>query len=337
MTVPLLGSLALSGFVHTGFFLYLLVVLALVGLYVLVQFARRRRRALPFANMELLARVAPVQRADRWRHVPATLLVLSLVVLTIALAGPTHDVRTPLHRAVVMLVIDVSESMVSTDVKPTRLVAAKEAGKQFADELTPGISMGLVSFGGTATMLLAPTTDRSAMKSAIDSLHAEERTATGEGLFTALQAIASFGTVMGGGDTPVPAHIVLESDGAENVPQDPDAPRGAYTAARAAKEQGVSISTISFGTPDGTVNIDGAQLAVPVDDVTLQRITEISGGEALHAGSLDELKRVYSSLQQQIGYETVHGDASDAWMRLGAAVMVAAIFASIVTNRRVPA
>jgi Ca-activated chloride channel homolog len=336
MNVPLLGPLALSGFAHAWYFLYLLVILALIGAYVVVQFARRRR-VLRFANMDLLERIAPRGRANRWRHVPAILLVIALLVLTVALAGPTHDVRIPRNRAVVMLVIDVSESMSATDVAPSRLDAAKEAGAQFTDELTPGINLGLIAYGGTATLLVSPTTNRAAMKAAIAGLHAEERTATGEGIYTALQAIASVGAVMGGGDTPAPAHIVLESDGAENVPGDPDAPRGAYMAARAAKDQGVAISTISFGTPDGTVDINGQEVPVPVDDVTLQKITELSGGQAFHAGSLDELNHVYSTLQQQIGYETIQGDASAAWMRIGALVMAAAILVSVLTNRRIPA
>ena len=336
MNVPVLGPLALSGFAHAWYFLYLLVILALIGAYVVVQFARRRR-VLRFANMDLLERIAPRGRANRWRHVPAILLVIALLVLTVALAGPTHDVRIPRNRAVVMLVIDVSESMSATDVAPSRLDAAKEAGAQFTDELTPGINLGLIAYGGTATLLVSPTTNRAAMKAAIAGLHAEERTATGEGIYTALQAIASVGAVMGGGDTPAPAHIVLESDGAENVPGDPDAPRGAYMAARAAKDQGVAISTISFGTPDGTVDINGQEVPVPVDDVTLQKITELSGGQAFHAGSLDELNHVYSTLQQQIGYETIQGDASAAWMRIGALVMAAAILVSVLTNRRIPA
>ena len=56
----------------------------------------------------------------------------------------------------------------STDVAPNRLAAAKEAGKQFTDELTPGINLGLVAFAGNASLLVAPTTNRTAMKAAID-------------------------------------------------------------------------------------------------------------------------------------------------------------------------
>jgi Ca-activated chloride channel family protein len=335
MTLPLLGPMALTGFAHAWYFLYLLIVLGLAAAYVVVQFGRHRR-VLRFANMDLLQRVAPAGNRRRWRHVPAVLLVIALVTLAIALAAPTHDVRIPRNRAVVMLVIDVSESMVAADVPPTRLAAAKEAGKQFADELTPGINLGLVAFGGSATLLVSPTTNRAAMTAAIDGLQPEERTATGEGLFTALQAIASVGAVMGGGDTPAPAHIVLESDGAETIPRNPDDPRGAYTAARAARDQGVAISTISFGTPDGAVDIGGQQIAVPVDDGTLQQITDISGGQTFHADNLVELKQAYAALQQQIGYETIRGDASEAWVRLGAVLMAAAVLASVLTNRRVP-
>jgi Ca-activated chloride channel homolog len=336
MNLPLGGPLTLSGFANSWFFLYLLVILALVAVYIVVLLARQKR-VMRFANMELLERVAPKPVRTWWRRVPAALLVASLALLTTAMAGPTHDVRIPRNRAVVMLVIDVSESMVSTDVAPSRLAAAKEAGKQFTDELTPGINLGLVEFAGTATMLVAPTTNRTAMKAAIGTLQAADRTATGEGIFTALQAIATVGAVMGGGNGPPPARIVLESDGAETVPTNPDAPRGAFTAARAARDQGVAISTISFGTPNGTVDLNGQTLPVPVDDQTLQKITELTRGEAFHAGSLDELKAVYATLQQQIGYETIRGDASRSWIMLGTLALAAAVLAGVLINRRLPA
>jgi Ca-activated chloride channel homolog len=332
--LPLLGPVSLTGFQNAWFFLFLLAVLLVLGIYVVLQFARRRR-VLRFANMEVLDRVAP-SHPSRWRHIPTILLATSLVLLTTAMAGPTSDVRIPLNRAVVMLVIDVSESMASTDVAPDRLTAAKEAGKQFAEQLTPAINLGLVEFAANATLLVPPTTNRAAVKAGIDSLKPMPKTATGEGIFTALQAIATVGSVMGGGDGPPPARIVLESDGAENVPLDPNAPQGAFTAARAAKDQGVQISTISFGTPDGTVVYEGATIPVPVDDQTLQKICEITDGQAFHADSLESLKNVYSTLQRQIGYETVKGDASLAWMLLGAVVMGGAVLAGLLLNRRLP-
>jgi Ca-activated chloride channel homolog len=334
MTLPLLGSMTLTRFAHPWFFLFLIVVAVVIALYILIRRARQRR-VMRFANLELLESVAP-ESSQRWRHLSAILLVVSLLLFTVAMAGPTHDVRIPRDRAVVMLVIDVSESMRAMDVAPSRLAAAQQAGKQFSDELTPGINLGLIAFGGNSTVLVSPTTNRAAMKQAIDKLQPEDRTATGEAIFTALQAISTVGAVMGGGNGPPPARIVLESDGKETVPTDPDDPRGAFTAARTAKEQGVPISTISFGTPDGYVDINGQRQPVPVDDETLKTIAALSDGQAFNASSLDQLKSVYATLQQQIGYETVEGDASAGWLRLGTLVLAASLLAALLINRRLP-
>ncbi|TGD90451.1 VWA domain-containing protein [Mycolicibacterium sp. CH28] len=334
MTLPLLGPMTLSGFEHPWFFLFLLVIAGLVGLYVIVQFARQRR-VLRFANMELLESVAP-KRPNRWRHLPAFLLVASLLLLTVAMAGPTHDVRIPRNRAVVMLTIDVSQSMRATDVEPSRLAAAQEAAKQFADQLTPGINLGLIAYAGTASVLVSPTTNREATKAAIDKLQLADRTATGEAIFTSLQAIATVGAVIGGGDTPPPARIVLMSDGKETVPSNPDNPKGAFTAARTAKDQGVPISTVSFGTPYGYVEINDQRQPVPVDDEMLKKIAELSGGNAYTASSLQQLKEVFTSLQDQIGYETMKGEASTGWLRLGALVLALAALAALLINRRLP-
>ncbi|MGW4096083.1 MULTISPECIES: VWA domain-containing protein [unclassified Mycobacterium] len=334
MTLPILGPMSLTGFAHAWWFLFLFVVLGLLAYYVIVQRARKQR-ILRFANMELLESVAPKQ-PTRWRHLPAALLAVALVLLTVAMAGPTHDVRIPRNRAVVMLVIDVSQSMRATDVAPSRLAAAQEAAKQFADQLTPGINLGLIAYAGTATVLVQPTTNREATKNGLDKLQLADRTATGEGIFTALQAIATVGAVIGGGDEKPPARIVLMSDGKETVPSNPDNPKGAYTAARTAKDQGVPISTVSFGTPYGYVEINDQRQPVPVDDEMLGKIAKLSGGDAFTASSLEQLKQVFTSLQQQIGYETIKGDASLGWLRLGALVLAAAGVLALLINRRLP-
>ena len=270
MTFPLLGPMSLTNFAHPWFFLFLLFVAGLVALYVVTQRARQKR-ILRFANMELLESVAP-KRPTRWRHLSARLLIGSMVLLTIAMAGPQNDVRIPRNRAVVLLAIDVSQSMRATDIEPSRLAAAQVAAKQFADQLTPGINLGLIAYAGTATVLVSPTTNREATKIAIDKLQLADRTATGEAIFTALQAIATVGAVIGGGeDGPPPARIVLMSDGKETVPSNPDNPKGAFTAARTAKDQGVPISTVTFGTPYGYVEINDQRQPVPVDDETLEK------------------------------------------------------------------
>ena len=335
MTLPLLGPMSLTGFAHPWFFLFLIFVAGLVALYVITQLARQKR-ILRFANMELLESVAP-KRPTRWRHLSAILLICSLVLLTIAMAGPQNDVRIPRNRAVVMLAIDVSQSMRATDIEPSRLAAAQVAAKQFADQLTAGINLGLIAYAGTATVLVSPTTNREATKVAIDKLQLADRTATGEAIFTALQAIATVGAVIGGGeDGPPPARIVLMSDGKETVPSNPDNPKGAFTAARTAKDQGVPISTVTFGTPYGYVEINDQRQPVPVDDETLKKIAELSDGNAYNASSLEQLKEVFTSLQDQIGYETVKGDASVGWLRLGSLLLALSALAALLFNRRLP-
>ena len=334
MTLPLLGPMSLTGFAHPWLFLFLLFIVGLVALYVITQ-QSRKKRILRFANMELLESVAP-QRPAKWRHLSAILLICSLVLLTIAMAGPQNDVRIPRNRAVVMLVIDVSQSMRATDVEPSRLAAAQEAAKQFADQLTSGINLGLIAYAGTATVLVSPTTNREATKIAIDKLQLADRTATGEAIFTALQAIATVGAVIGGGDGPPPARIVLMSDGKETVPSNPDNPKGAFTAARTAKDQGVPISTVTFGTPYGYVEINDQRQPVPVDDETLKKIAELSDGSAYNAASLEQLKEVFTKLQDQIGYETVKGDASVGWLRLGSLLLALSALAALLFNRRLP-
>ncbi|MFC4003431.1 VWA domain-containing protein [Prauserella oleivorans] len=326
--------MSLTGFSSPWWFLLLFVVAAVVAGYVLA-LRTRRKRTLRFSNLELLERVAP--RGRRWtRHVPAALLVVSLLLLTFALAGPTAEQKVPRNRATVMLVIDVSLSMEATDVAPTRLKAAQDAAKQFAEGLTPGVNLGLISFAGTATVLVAPTTERDGVVRAIDNLKLAQSTATGEGIFAALQSIESFSAVVGGADGPPPARILLMTDGKQTVPQDEYAPRGAFTAAGVAKQKEIPVTTISFGTSHGSVEIEGKQIPVEVDDTSMREIARLSGGDFYKAATADELKEVYASLGEQIGYETKNVDASRPWVVLGTIVLIGAAGSSLFLGQRLP-
>ncbi len=326
--------MSLTGFTAPLWFLLLLPVVALAAGYLLVQ-RQRRRHTMRFTNLALLEKVAP--RRPGWpRHVPTVLLVAGLVGLTVALAGPTAEQKVPRNRATVILTIDVSLSMESTDVAPSRLQAAKQAAKDFADGLTPGVNLGLVSFSGTAAVLVSPTTDRAPVRTAIDNLKLAERTATGEAIFTSLQAIDTLAALVPSGEGPPPARVVLLSDGKQTVPQNTDDPRGSFTAATQAKDKGVPISTISFGTTYGTVGIDGQQVPVPVDDAAMRRIAQISGGDFYTASSLQQLTSVYDTLQEQIGFETTRGDASRPWLLLGTITALLAGASALVLTQRLP-
>lgn len=320
-----------------------LVVVALIALgYVLVQ-RSRHRQMLRFSNMELLEKVAPA-RPSPMRHMPIALMLVGLIFLTVAAAGPTAVQKVPRNRATVVLVMDVSLSMEATDVPPNRLSVAQQAGKEFVDGLTPGINLGFVTFAGTASVMQSPTTNREAAKAAIDNIKLAERTATGEGILTALQSIETLATVLGGAETPPPARIVLMSDGKQTVPDDKDVdnPRHAFTAARLAKNKGIPVSTISFGTDWGAVEIpdqdgQGSQrVKVPVDNDSLREIAKLSGGEFYTASSLEELTAVYDTLEEQIGYETTRGDASRPWLLLGMLLVSAGIVTGLLYRQRLP-
>jgi Ca-activated chloride channel homolog len=245
----------------------------------------------------------------------------------------------PRNRATVVLVIDVSLSMQATDVEPTRLAAAQAAAKSFADQLTPGVNLGLVAFAGTAAVLVSPTTDRPSIKRAVDSLRLSESTATGEAIFAAMSSVDTFSqSVSGTQDGPPPARIVLMSDGKQTVPG-PDGenePRGAFTAARKAAEAKVPVSTISFGTDYGSIEIDGDRTSVAVDDASMREIAELSGGQFFTAATEGELRQVYAELGEQIGYEMRRVDASRPWMMGGALLLVAGLGAGIALGRRLP-
>ncbi|MFD5830558.1 VWA domain-containing protein [Lentzea sp. NPDC060358] len=321
--------MSFSNFVAPWWFL-LLVAVALLGAGYVVAQRMRRKRVLRFTNLELLERVAP--KRERWsRHVPAAFLLAALALLTVALAGPTSEQRVPRNRATVMLVVDVSLSMKATDVKPSRLEAAQVAAKSFAEGLTPGINLGLISFAGSATVLVAPTTDRAAVSQSIDGLKLAQSTATGDALVAAMASIDSFGKVVGGAEGPPPARIVLMTDGKETV-----GTRKAFDAAEDAKKAAIPISTISFGTEDGVVDIEGRQQSVPVDDDSMKEIAKISGGEFFKAASAEELRRVYDTLGEQIGYEKKQADASKPWLLLGTITTMIAAAAALLLGQRLP-
>lgn len=321
--------------------LLLLVVVAVLGAGYLVLLRRRRRDVVRFTNLELLDRIAPARPG--WpRHVPAAALIAALAVLTVALAGPMAEARVPRNRATVVLVIDVSLSMQATDVEPSRLAAAQAAAKAFADQLTPGINLGLVSFAGTAAVLVSPTTDREPVKRAVDGLKLAESTATGEAIFAAMQSVETFSRAVAGADVegPPPARVVLMSDGKQTVPgglMPEEEPRGSFTAARAAAEASVPVSTISFGTDYGSIEIEpGQRTPVAVDDASMRRIAELSGGQFFTAATEEELRQVYGELGEEIGYEVRRVDTSRPWLAGGALLLVVGVGSGLALGRRFP-
>lgn len=333
MTIPGLGLMSLSRFEDPAWLALLLAPALLCGVYL----AAQRRRGQRMRRFTAVDSIAP-RRPSPVRHLPIALLLLALVPLTIALAQPSRDVRVPRNRAVIMLAIDVSQSMRATDVSPTRLDAAKESAQRFAKQVAAGVNLGLIAFAGNASVLVSPTPQHDATVDALGKLQPADSTATGQAIFAALQSIKTVNAVlMGPDDKPPPARIVLLSDGKETKPDNPDNPDGAYTAARAAKAQGVPITTIAFGTPMGHVALKNETVPVPVDADMMKAIARLSGGQTATAGTIDELNHTFGDIQDQMGYQVLPAAASGGWLRL--AVILASLGAvlALVVNRRLPA
>jgi Ca-activated chloride channel family protein len=309
--------------------LALLVVAALVVFYVVLQL-RRKAYAARFTNVALLGSIVPKRPGWR-RHLAFGVVALGLATLVVSLAVPSTEVRVPRERATVIMAVDVSLSMQATDIEPDRFRAMQKAGKEFVDVLPGRINLGLVSFAGTATTLVPPTTDRVQVASAIDNLDLAESTAIGEAIFSSLTAIENFqSTIDTATEELPPARIVLLSDGYNTVGR---ADTQAIDAARAA---GVPVSTIAFGTDYGTLDLEGETVPVPVDRTTLKAIADETGGSYSEAASAAELEQVYADLGSQIGYTTEPKDISFWFVRAGVLLaLIGATLSLLWTNRLV--
>jgi Ca-activated chloride channel family protein len=310
--------LALS-FLAPGRLWLLVAVVALAGVYAALQ-TRRKKYAVRFTNVDLLDKVAPKRPGWR-RHLVAALFLLSGALQIIAFAGPTRTTEVPRERATVMMAIDTSLSMEATDVQPSRILAAKEAAKTFLDQVPPKINVGLVSFNGRAVVRVPPTIDRNQVRTAIDSLTLGEGTAIGEAILAALEGLKAAPADEQG--TQPPAVIVLMSDG-KTTTGTPDS-----EAVRLAGEAGVPVSTIAFGTAEGTILLPGSSqsVRVPVDEQALEEIATATSGSFYDAQSAAELREVYRNIGSAVGFETTETEATRIFvgLALAAALLTAAL------------
>jgi Ca-activated chloride channel family protein len=304
---------------------------ALLIAYLLAQ-RSRRKAAVRFSSVDLLASVAP-KRPGWQRHVPAVAFLAALLVFVLAFAQPARLVRTPRQRATVVLTLDISGSMVATDVSPNRLAAAQEAAREFVNALPPGVQIGLVEFSTTAGVLSAPTSDRATVLSAIDSLQAGGGTATAAAIKLSVQTISTVPTGKGG--QKAPGTVVLMSDGSPTIGENGMSPSASVsTEAAAAKAAGVKVNTIAFGTANGTVTIAGEVIPVPADPAAMAQIASATGGRTFSAKTATQLKSVYDEIGRVVGYNVEHRDVTAWFIGVALLLMVAAAAAALTWNQR---
>jgi len=304
---------------------FLVPVGVLAAVYVGVQ-RGRRRSAVRFSNVDLLATVVPWRPGWR-RHLPAVASILALALLILAFARPARAVSVPQETATVVLAIDVSESMRATDVPPSRLQAAQRAALSFIDSLPQGLRLGLVTFGGTAQVLVLPTHQRAPVKQAVTHLQPEPSTAIGEAIFASLQAINGAPTAK---TKRAPARIVLLSDGATNAGRPND------EAAAAARKKGVPVSTIAFGTDHGTVAVQDQTDSAPVDQDALRKIANETGGRFATAASEADLRDTYRQIGSSLAHVTRARELTLWFVGIALVFAFAAAVGSLVWASRLP-
>jgi Ca-activated chloride channel family protein len=277
---------------------WLLAVAALAVAYVAVQ-QWRRRTTLRFTAIDLLDRVAPHRPGWR-RHVVAGLQLLGLAAGVVAIARPIEreTVRTESEGRILVL-FDVSLSMMATDVDPSRLEAAKQAARDFVDQVDPNVEVGLISFSGVVTNEVQPTLDREALDRGIGNLELAESTAIGDALVAGTRLLTNLADSSGNStnEDVAPGAIVLLSDGETTVG------RPTAEGAQAAADAGVPVFTIAFGTPDGTITdpVSGETVPVPVQPGPLQDVADQTGGASYEAATGSELADAYSKIQDSLG------------------------------------
>ncbi len=276
---------------------YYLLLLFLLPLFVWWYATRAERTlgSLRYPAVDRLRR-ADRRRTGRWRHVPFGLRLLALALLLVAFARPQTGVtaeNVATDGIDIVLVLDLSSSMLAEDLEPNRIGAARQAAANFVRR-RPNDRIGLVVFAGEAFTQAPLTLDHRVVTTLIEELEVgvvEDGTAIGMGLATAVKRL---------GDSSAESKvIVLLTDGRNN--------RGAIdpqTASQMAQALGVRIYAVGAGTRGSArVPVDDplfgrryVSLQVDIDDEALEELAALTGGRYFRATDRESLERVYEEI-----------------------------------------
>lgn len=296
--------------------LTLLLIPLLATLYALAQ-RRRRAYAVRFTNLALLREVAGPRPAAR-RHIPPLLFLLGIAALCLGVARPVATVAASQRQATVMLVLDVSGSMDTPDLRPSRLEAAKAAARTFVEGMPSDAQVGLVSFSDTARLDAPLSSDHLATLSALTTLKTIGGTAIGDGLSLALEAVEQQPGAKGS-PAQRAATIVLLTDGENNEGVSP-----AQATARA-QQDGVRVYTVGVGRPD-----------TGLDENTLRQMAAQTGGAYFSAAAGDDLRRIYGELATRLRTQAQRSELTAFAAGLGGILLLAGALLSLFWLQRFP-
>jgi Ca-activated chloride channel family protein len=339
--------------------LFLLVVPVLIAVYVW-QNRRRRRRAVRHSSVALIRAAAPSRSAWK-RHLPFGLVLGALALLGVASARPHVSTQVPIADSTIILALDVSGSMCSTDVAPNRLTAAEAAVRDFVQNQDADTRIGLVVFSGFAQVTVAPTTEREALLRSIDSLTTGRGTAIGAAVLKSVDAIAEIDPEVAPSDpgpaaasaprarapgTYAPEIVVLLTDGANTTGVEPAA------AAKTAADRGVRVYPIGFGTTNpasmvctaaqlGGHTFDGyggrpavstpsvgSRSYLVADESTLRDVASTTGGEYFSADDAGRLQSVLKDLPRNIATQQRDVEVSVVPVALAALLLLGSLWAA---------
>lgn len=331
--------------------LTLLVIPLAVVLYVLAE-RRRMKYAIRFTNVDLLAGVLS---GRSWRpYVPPALFLLALAALCVGTARPQHTTLVARDRATVILVVDVSRSMESKDVKPNRIGAATAAVRTFLGRVPDRLQVGLIAFAGDPVVATPPTTDHDLVRKSLDTIQwfpSFGGTAIGDALAEAVKLgqqavggqngnLASFRSAADSQSKGL-VSILFLSDGAQT--------RGELEplqGADRARAAGIPVYTVALGTPNGTLNFGGnpfpgggfggRRVPVPPDPATLRAIADRTGGQFFAAQSAKSLQSAYSKLGSRLGRKPGKSEITYGFLAVAAGLLLAAGLLSALWSPRLP-
>jgi Ca-activated chloride channel family protein len=314
-----------------------LPLVAAVAAVLALALRRRPRYAVRYTNLEVLA---PLARGSAWRRVlPAGLFLAALAAACVGLARPRVDTLVTSERATVVLVLDTSRSMLSEDVRPTRLAAAQAAAQTFVDRVPDRLRVGLVVFSGDAQVAAPPTRDRELVRQAIEfasPFATGGGTAIGDAIVravdTGLEAVDGAARDDSGRSL---VSILFLSDGRQNRGVVP--PLEGAARARAA---GIPVHTIALGTESGGANaggfgFGGGFFSSP-DPETLRTIARMTGGEFTAARTAESLERAYTGLASRLGREPASDEVTYVFAAAAAGLVAAAALLGALWAPRLP-
>jgi Ca-activated chloride channel family protein len=330
--------------------LLLLATIPLGALLYRQREGRRRQRMADLGRLRVghVGTVAPGPTAVG-RRIPAVLMLAGLTALVLALARPQSVVSTPRLEGTVILSFDVSGSMAADDMAPTRMEAAKTAARSFVARQPPSILTGVVAFSDSGFSMLVPTEDEAEVLAAIDRLDPERGTSIARGILSSLTAIAAADRDPAEGfytnrspdpvalpdvvpaGTFVPAAIVLLTDGENNQRPDP------LEAAQAAADRGVRIFTVGIGTAEGTtLEVEGFKVHSRLDEPSLQRIADMTGGAYYTATDPGQLAAIYDNIETRLVLRPEATEVTSLFAGIGIVLLVAGGLAGLVWLGRLP-